>query len=109
MAMGSESVELKVLPEELIEKAQEVSGLAGCMAQLFETVQDIAHRTRYYWIGDAADTHRKALEGQRAEMEELLKRLREHPEDLRRIAAAYSQTEEALAEEAGQMPGNALN
>lgn len=109
MAMDGAGVEIKVQPEVLRAKADEVSGAIVQMEQTFESVQSTVERTRYYWIGEAGELHRRMFEEQKDDVEELLKRLKEHPVDLQKIAQTYSDTEQAQTAAASQLSSNLID
>ncbi len=109
MAMDRAGVEIRVQPDILNSKAAEVSAAIAQMEQLFESVQSTAARTRYYWIGEAGELHRKMFEDQKDDIVKLLARLKEHPVDLQKIAQAYVDTEQKLTEAASQMSSNLID
>ncbi|MCC8026246.1 MAG: WXG100 family type VII secretion target [Clostridium sp.] len=108
MAMDSAGVEIKVLPEVLNAKAQEVTAAIGQMERLFESVQRTVDRTRYYWVGEAGELHRNSFKEQQDDINHILERLKEHPVDLQKIAHTYTQTEEQLTQAASQMSSNLI-
>lgn len=109
MAMDGSGVEIKVRPEVLDQKAQEVTAAVTQMEQLFESIQETVNRTQYYWIGEAGNVHRSAFREQKDDIEELLKRLKEHPVDLQKIANTYRTTEDLLARTTSQMSSNLID
>ena len=80
--MDAGQVTIKVSPETLLAKAEELTGAISQLGSDFETVKDGVTKTRAYWNGKAADAHRKAFESRYEEMDEMLRRLKEHPADL---------------------------
>ena len=109
MAMDSSGVEIKVQPDVLNAKASDVSTSISQMEQLFDTVQTTVARTKYYWIGAAGELHRKMFEEQKDDVETLLKRLKEHPVDLQKIAKTYIDTEQRQTEASSQMSSNLID
>lgn len=109
MAMDGAGVEIKVLPEVLNAKAQEVTAAISQMERLFDTVQTTVDRTRYYWIGEAGELHRNMFKEQQDEIGNILERLKEHPVDLQKIANTYTQTEAQLTQAASQMSSNLID
>ena len=79
-------VHIKVNSTVLNSKAQSVSNSIRSMANCFEQLETIINRTSYYWIGEAGDMHRKIYKEQRSQVDEMMKRLKEHPSDLLKIA-----------------------
>ena len=109
MAMDSSGVEIKVQPDVLNAKASDMSTSISQMEQLFDTVQTTVARTKYYWIGEAGELHRKMFEEQKDDVETLLKRLKEHPVDLQKIAKTYIDTEQRQTEASSQMSSNLID
>lgn len=109
MAMSESGVEIKVQPEVLDLKAQEVTTAISQMEQLFNSVLNTVSRTQYYWIGAAGDVHRQAFEDQKDDITTILNRLKEHPVDLQKIANTYRTTESALAEAASQLSSDLID
>ena len=109
MAMDSSGVEIKVQPDVLNAKASDVSTSISQMEQLFDTVQTTVARTKYYWIGESGELHRKMFEEQKDDVETLLKRLKEHPVDLQKIAKTYIDTEQRQTEASSQMSSNLID
>lgn len=101
-------VELRVSPEVLQQKAEEVSGEIRKMADRFDEMEQIVNRTSYYWIGEAGDLHRKLYKEQKETVDEMIKRLREHPDDLLMIAQRYIGMEQAAAAVANQLSGDVI-
>ena len=109
MAMDISELEFKVQPYVLSAKASDVSTSISQMEQLFDTVQTTVSRTKYYWIGEAGELHRKMFEEQKDDVETLLKRLKEHPVDLQKIAKTYIDTEQRQTEASSQMSSNLID
>ncbi len=103
------AVELLVTPEILHQKATDVENYVRVMQQRFETMKTLVEKSSGYWEGDAGDMHRKNYEEQLENIEFVLKRLNEHPIDLRAIAQKYSETELKVEETIIQaLPGDVL-
>ena len=94
MEINSKDIKMNVLPNELDMKAQEAATAIFEIEQLLANVQDTVNRTEYYWNGEAAELNRKVLLEQKDDMEEILTRLKEYPETLRKVANIYRETEE---------------
>lgn len=105
----SGSVELLVTPEELANQANEVEKRVGNMKQRFDNLKRLVEKSKGYWIGDAGDMHRQNYVNQEANIDQVLRRLGEHPKDLRAIAQTYT-TAELIIEEAiiQELPGDVL-
>lgn len=70
---------LKEAPQQLKEKADQVSEEIRAMTDAFEELAAVISRTSHYWIGEAGDHYRTLYAENREEIEEMLKRLERHP------------------------------
>ena len=61
-----------------------------------------------YWIGEAGEMHRKNYADQKDNIDTILRRLSEHPGDLRAIAQTYTTVELKTQEIAANLPGDVL-
>lgn len=102
-------VHIKVNSTVLNTKAQAVSKSIKNMANCFEQLEMIINRTSYYWIGEAGDMHRRIYKEQKPQIEEMMKRLKEHPVDLMTIAQTYESTEAAVQSIAAELPGDIIS
>ncbi len=109
MVLNGSTVEIKVQTDVLDRKALEVTAKINQMERLFEGVQEMIRRTRYYWIGEAGDIHRKAFEDQRDSIEEMIDRLKEYPVDLRKIAGTYVEVENKQIQAIDGMPNDLID
>ena len=101
-------VHIKVSTDILNDKAQTVSKSISNMANCFEDLERIVNRTSYYWIGEAGDLHRKLYQEQKSKVEEMLKRLKEHPKDLAAIAQNYQAAEMKVTQVANALSGDVI-
>lgn len=90
---GIGNVEVRVKPEVLISQAEEVRRLANDMKTHFQTMENTMSRTVHYWIGEAGDLHRKVYDEQKEDVDLMLRRLLEHPDELLAISQNYTQAE----------------
>ena len=90
---GIEVVSVKVSPEVLVKQAEEVRQLGRDMKKCFQTLQNTIERTKGYWIGDAGELHRKLYDDHKDAVEQMLRRLLEHPDDLLAISENYKSAE----------------
>lgn len=107
MAIGGE-VTFKVTPEILISKADEVTTDITKMAADFDAVAGVVARTKYYWIGEAGDLHRKIYEDQKEDIAQVLRRWKEHPRDLQLIAQTYTAAEREASVITGVLPNDVI-
>lgn len=103
------SVELLVTPEILNQKAGEVEKNVANMRRRFENMKTLVEKSKGYWIGEAGDQHRQNYSDQAESIDTVLRRLGEHPGDLRTIAQTYTATELKIEDIIVQeLPGNVL-
>ena len=102
------AVELLVTPEVLNQKAVEVEKNVANMRTHFENMRTLVEKSKGYWVGEAGDMHRQNYTEQQENIEQILKRLAEHPADLRVIAQTYSDTELKIEEVIQSLPGAVL-
>lgn len=92
-------IRLRVTPEVLKTKAGEVESDIKSLETEFNTIQDIVSRTSGYWIGEAGETARAEFEGQKGDIDTILKRFKEHPVDLMTMAGVYDEAEQSALTE----------
>ena len=85
---------LKKTPEHFKEKTDQVSREIGAMTDAFGELAAVISRTSHYWIGEAGDHYRTLYTENKKEIEEILKRLGEHPEWLLQKAQIKKQDEQ---------------
>lgn len=102
------SVELLVTPEQLNVKAGEVEKLVANMRTRFENMKTLVDKSSGYWVGEAGDLHRQNYANQKDNIDNILRRLAEHPGDLRTIAQTYTAVELKTQEIAANLPGDVL-
>lgn len=98
------NAEILVKPEELERKADDLSEKIRSTEHDFEKLMNIVENTQHYWIGDAGDLNRQLFRNEKSEIEEILNRLKEYPDDLKKIAGIYRDTENKVNEENSQVP-----
>ena len=97
-------IQLRVTPSELQRKAGEISGLLSNVRNEYESLKNIASASKAYWTGDAANTFRSYVQGIDSDMQRVLNRLSEHPEDLLKMAGIYQDNEENIVSMASKLP-----
>ena len=93
-----EDIVLRVSPELLRSVAEQVQSVVGSMRGHFESVEEIAEKTRGYWNGDAGERGREGYFSFQDEINTILARLEKHSIDLLKIAGIYENTERTIAE-----------
>lgn len=99
---------LKVTPEILVSKADEVIKDVTAIKQAMVTIQQKVEGTNAYWIGEAGDLHRKLYNDQKESINDMMRRLDEHPRDLKVIANNYITTERELENMANALTDNVI-
>lgn len=84
---------LRVTPEELQKKAGEITSLVDKIDRRFQSIENISTKTRGYWRGDAGEKDREGYASYKDDIAFVLKRLREHPDDLQKMAGIYKEGE----------------
>lgn len=103
-----DSVTLKVTPEILTEKSTELANKVNSMKTRFEELKKLVEKTKGYWIGEAGDMHRTMYQDMEGDIEEILKRLGEHPVDLVTIAQQYADVELKIQQDIQELPGDVI-
>ncbi len=80
---------LKVDSNAMITKAGEVSEAIRKMQNAFDDIENIVRKTSAYWEGAAADYYRQMYNDKKDQVQEVLNRLKEHPEELELMANNY--------------------
>lgn len=107
MAIGG-NISIKVQPEILAQKSQEVSTGIRKLSSCFDDLERIVNRTSYYWAGEAGDRHRRLYREQKGNVDEMMRRLKEHPKDLLEISQNYMQTEKTVETIANELSGDVI-
>lgn len=102
-------VQIKVDSTVLKAKADSVSDSIRQMEEGFDRLETIINRTSYYWIGEAGELHRNMYKEQKEQIEEMMRRLKEHPKDLVTIAQTYDTAEAEIQVIAAELPGDVIS
>jgi len=87
---------LKVTPEVLRTKSDQVQTEITNMRQHFEVMTQSVSRSISYWVGEACDLHRSIYEARKPEIEEMFLRFGEHVRDLNLMAQEYQTAEDTI-------------
>lgn len=99
---------IRVTPEQLIEKGDELKSIVNSLTSQFGEVQNIVNATGSYWIGNAGDTLRRQYSEMNEEVLEILRRLAEYPTDLQKMAGVYIVHNSAAIQKAEALPSDVL-
>lgn len=97
-------MQLKVTPDVLKSKAQEITGQINHLSNDWKAMCNVILKTKSYWEGEASDYHRKAFDENKSDVDQILRRLKEHPKDLLVMAGVYTQAEAEAAKLAASLP-----
>lgn len=95
---------LKVTPEELKNKAKEITDQIGRVKSNWDRMESVIKNTKNYWEGEASDLHQNYYKEAEPDVQTILKRLREHPTDLLNMANLYDEAEQKANEIANALP-----
>jgi len=74
-------------------RASEVRSLGNSVKSNLDEILRIMESTKGYWIGEAGDLNRKLYADQKDEIQFMMKRIMEHPDDLEIMAGVYETSE----------------
>lgn len=90
----SDNISIKVTPTVLSTKANQIeeriSRINDQWGNLYMRTMDLGS----YWEGEASEAEWKDINLIKEDMEQIIKRLKEYPVDLRQMTGVYSETEE---------------
>ena len=85
--------QIKVSTDILRAKEDVVTGKVSEMEGGLNEMKQVVMRTANYWIGEGGDARRNSYINQQAFVEEMVKRLKEYPMDLLKMAGIYEEAE----------------
>ena len=97
-------MEFSVTPQELIQKAEAMEQAIVSLKKDYADLKSLINRTSGYWIGGGGDSCRRMFMDRQEELEEMLERMRDHPEKLLNIAVVYRSGEEKIVQEHMRLP-----
>lgn len=95
---------IKVDTDVMVKKASEIKNQVKEIQRNWDTIKTAVSNTKAYWEGAASEKHVNMLEKEKEEVEEVIKRLSEHPDDLFQMAEIYVSGEEANETTANELP-----
>lgn len=102
------SMKLKVTPDQLKGKAKEIRKEIADIEADFQKIDGYVTGTKKYWEGEASDTHIKKYNKMKEDFKTIIKRLKEHPDDLEQMAGIYTGTETTVKQMAAALPTDLL-
>lgn len=103
------SIVLKVAPDDLKKKSGEITKEISNIESDFQKIDQLITGTKRYWEGDASNQHIKSYTKMKDDIKTIIKRLKEHPVDLQKMAGVYEQTEAAVSQLASALPTDVLS
>ena len=103
---GLGNMNLKVAPEKIYAKAQNMAKRTKKMQKQFESFKDVVGKTQKYWGGDAGTVHRKSNTELYKNMEQFIVRFDQHVDALYKVASNYMDVEKKIQETVTTLPIN---
>lgn len=99
---------LKVTPEQLKSKAGEIQKQINSFENSWNQITQIIQNSKGYWVGDASNAHQKAYKDCQNDVQRIIKRLKEHPQDLMEMAGVYESSEQTAVSLAQALPADII-
>lgn len=97
---------MKVSPETMIHQADEIKGSVDTIRQQFVAIENCVRRSTGYWEGEASKLHTTRFVKIKENCDDITHRLREHPDDLLKMAGLYTDSETKSTEESNSLQSN---
>ncbi len=101
-------IKLRVTPDVLTREAGDIQKQIDDLKRQFDGIGNEVRRSRSYWEGQASDMHNKLYEMEEDDMERIIKKLKNHPVNLLKMAGLYKETEAELVEETQFLSENVI-
>ena len=101
-------INLKVSPDILKAKAQEIRNEISRFEADWNQLLQIVQNTKGYWAGDASTAHQNQIKNYQDEFERIIKRLKEHPDDLLKMANIYEKSEQTAEKISQILPNDVI-
>lgn len=92
------AIQLKVDADVLKTAASEIKTQVSDLRKQWQRLTSLIQKSDSYWEGEASCIHQQYIRDLDPDMETMLKRIWEHPDDLLKMANIYIETEEELTE-----------
>lgn len=99
---------LKVDPNTLISQSSAVKNEISKIERYWSNIQNLVIKSKSYWEGDAGDVHQRYLKDIKDDVNQTIKRLKEHPDDLLKMAQLYEQAESQASALASALPDDVI-
>lgn len=97
-------IQIKVDTGSMLTTAENIKSEIATIRKDWDQIQRIVADMKGYWEGDANNKNDEILNKEKEDVEEVIKRLSEHPDDLLKMANLYSGTETSNEEEVTFLP-----
>jgi WXG100 family type VII secretion target len=101
--------QLKVSTETMKQQADEVDRLVASISGRFDEIKKYVEATKGHWVGSGGDAHRELYQAQVEEVDQIIRRLKEHPKDLREMAGIYESTEKSNVSAVQSLPTDVIS
>lgn len=101
-------ITLKVSPDQLKNAAEEIQNQITAFETKLKQMVQVIQGSKGYWTGDASAAHQKAFESLKEDVELVIRRLREHPDDLLKMAGLYEEAEKQAVEKSQALSGDVI-
>lgn len=99
---------LKVTPDVLKTQSQTIQNEIRNIEKQWSNIETLIKRSKGYWEGDASQQHIKYYEEVKDSVLEAIKRLKEHPNDLLKMAGIYDSAEKKSAGLTNYLPDEVI-
>lgn len=103
------SITLKVKPAELKKKSSEITQKINSIEKDINQIDKLITGTKKYWQGDASDKHIQTYVKMKDDLSKIIKRLREHPTDLEKMAGVYEEVESTVSQLSTALPTDVVS
>lgn len=101
-------ITLKVKPQVLKSKATSIRSSITSLEKELTSIGNVIIGTTKYWEGDASVQHQKYYDAIKEDIPTVLKRLKEHPNELLTMAGIYDKAEDTNEQLASSLPSNII-
>ena len=91
-----------------VTKANQVIASGKLVDNLFIDMSLAVSQSYTYWEGEAAEHHRKGMQGHSSKAKEIIVRLKEHAEKLKAISEGYESGESQVSASLSQLPRDVI-
>lgn len=99
---------LKVKPDVLKSQAQAIKSEISSIEKQWANIEILIKRSKGYWEGEASQQHQKYYNEVKESVRKVIRRLKEHPDDLLKMAGIYDTAEKQAASLANTLPDDVI-